>query len=110
MATRPHDRMPGKPITPDMPEPADTDFHQGFPENPADDEISAHPSSEEYEHLLEDFSHLAPATEGEIEALHLGRRDGGAGATVPLGWIARWAMRSAHAQGVALSKYGIRHG
>jgi len=55
-----------------MPEPADTDFHpQGFPENPADDEISAHPSSEEYEHLLEDFSHLAPATEGELLRGHV---------------------------------------
>lgn len=73
MATRPHDRMPGKPTIPDMSESADADFQ---PESSAgavaaDDEISAHPSSEEYEHLLEDFSHLAPATEGELLRGHV---------------------------------------
>ncbi len=72
MATRPHDRMPGKPTIPDTPESAETDFQpQSLPDMFPDDEISAHPSSEEYEHLLEDFSHLAPATEGELLRGHV---------------------------------------
>lgn len=69
MATRPQDRIPGKPALPGPPDvtlppsdPLDIDFAS---------QMEADAAIEDYEHLLEDFSHLDPPAHGELLRGHV---------------------------------------
>src|SRR5688572_33093675 len=61
----PFPEMPGRPVPPDVESPSDFDSDESI------EALFAEGDEEDLEHLLENFSHLAPPTEGEVLQGHV---------------------------------------